>query len=192
MQSDDRESGARSSPAMRTQPHNLRRSRRCWARCSSTTRPSPGRRVPEGEHFYEPVHQRILRRLRERIGRGQLADARSLFHLFDEDPALRSWTARSISGASPGAETIINAVSFGQIIHDLRCGAADRDRRGDGAQGLRPANGRDRFRADRAGRARALRAGAGKARSGAAFAPSPRCSPARSGWSNRPTPRSAR
>jgi replicative DNA helicase len=72
------------------------------------------------EHFFEPVHARIYECCAARIGRGQLADPVTLKVLFDEDEALRELDgARYLGRLARAAETIINAVDYGQIIHDL-------------------------------------------------------------------------
>jgi replicative DNA helicase len=72
------------------------------------------------EHFFEPVHARIYECCATRIGRGQLADPVTLKVLFDEDEALRELDgARYLGRLARAAETIINAVEYGLIIHDL-------------------------------------------------------------------------
>lgn len=72
------------------------------------------------EHFFEPVHARIFECCANRIGRGQLADPVTLKILFDEDEALRELDgARYLSRLAHAAETIINAVEYGRLIHDL-------------------------------------------------------------------------
>ncbi|MEK0082513.1 replicative DNA helicase [Benzoatithermus flavus] len=72
------------------------------------------------EHFFEPVHQRIFERCAERIARGQLADPVTLKLLFEEDEALRELDgSKYLRDLAHAAETIINAVEYGHIIHDL-------------------------------------------------------------------------
>ena len=81
--------GGEAVALMRTQPHNLEAEQALLG--AVLVNNEAFHRVSEflkAEHFFEPVHQRIFAACAERIGRGQLADARSLFHLFDEDPAL--------------------------------------------------------------------------------------------------------
>ena len=113
--------GGEAVALMRTQPHNLEAEQALLG--AVLVNNEAFHRVSEflkAEHFFEPVHQRIFAACAERIGRGQLADARSLFHLFDEDPALEGLDgAKYLGRIARAAETIINAVSFGQIIHDL-------------------------------------------------------------------------
>ncbi|MEZ5836790.1 MAG: replicative DNA helicase [Geminicoccaceae bacterium] len=72
------------------------------------------------EHFFEPVHQRIFDACTRRIDRGQLADAKALFHLFDEDEALADLDGgQYLARLARAAETIINAADYGRVIHDL-------------------------------------------------------------------------
>jgi replicative DNA helicase len=108
-------------PGMRVQPHNLEAEQALLG--AILVNNEAFHRVSEflkAEHFFEPVHARIFQACAERIGRGQLADAKALFHLFDEDEALRELDgARYLGRLARAAETIINAPSFGQIIHDL-------------------------------------------------------------------------
>ncbi len=108
-------------PGMRVQPHNLEAEQALLG--AILVNNEAFHRVSEflrAEHFFEPVHARIYQSCADRIGRGQLADAKSLFHLFDEDEALRELDgARYLARLARAAETIINAPSFGQIIHDL-------------------------------------------------------------------------
>ena len=72
------------------------------------------------EHFFEPVHQRIFEACALRIDRGQLADAKALFHLFEEDEALKDLDGgQYLARLARSAETIVNAVQYGRVIHDL-------------------------------------------------------------------------
>jgi len=108
-------------PGLRVQPHNLEAEQALLG--AILVNNEAFHRVSEflrAEHFFEPVHARIFQSCAERIGRGQLADAKSLFHLFDEDEALRELDgARYLARLARAAETIINAPTFGQIVHDL-------------------------------------------------------------------------
>ena len=72
------------------------------------------------EHFFEPVHGRIFERCAERIGQGKLADPVTLKLLFEEDEALRELDgARYLARLAQAADTIINAVEYGRLIHEL-------------------------------------------------------------------------
>ena len=72
------------------------------------------------EHFYEPIHQRIYESLRQRVINGQLADYKTLFHLFETAPALAELDgARYLQRLAAAAEAIVNAEQYGRIIHDL-------------------------------------------------------------------------
>jgi replicative DNA helicase len=44
--------------------------------------------ILQPEHFYDPVHGRIFKAIATLIGRGQVADPKTLRSLFDNDPAL--------------------------------------------------------------------------------------------------------
>ncbi len=72
------------------------------------------------EHFHEPVHARIYEACAKRIAGGQLADEKTLFHLFDTDPTLRELDgARYLFRMARAAETIINAEQYARAVHDL-------------------------------------------------------------------------
>ena len=72
------------------------------------------------EHFFEPVHARIFEACERRIAAGQLADPLTLKLLFEEDEALRELDgARYLARLAQAADTIINAVEYGRVIHDL-------------------------------------------------------------------------
>jgi len=107
--------------AMRVQPHNLEAEQALLG--AILVNNEAFHRVSEflrAEHFFEPVHARIYQACIDRIGTGQLADAKALFHLFDTDPALKELDgARYLARLARAAETIVNAPTFGQIIHDL-------------------------------------------------------------------------
>ncbi|MEZ5825777.1 MAG: replicative DNA helicase [Geminicoccaceae bacterium] len=106
---------------LRTQPHNIEAEQaligailinnEAYHRVSDFLR---------AEHFFEPVHQRIFEACAMRIDRGQLADAKALFHLFDEDEALADLDkGQYLARIARAAETIINAADYGRVIHDL-------------------------------------------------------------------------
>jgi replicative DNA helicase len=107
--------------AFRIQPHNIEAEQALLG--AILVNNEAYHRVAEflrAEHFFEPVHQRIFERCAERIGRGQLADPVTLKTLFDEDEALRELDgARYLARLAHAAETIINAVEYGHILHDL-------------------------------------------------------------------------
>jgi replicative DNA helicase len=108
-------------PGIRVQPHNLEAEQALLG--AILVNNEAFHRVSEflrAEHFFEPVHARIFQACAERIGKGQLADAKALFHLFHEDEALKELDgARYLARLARAAESIINAPGFGQIIHDL-------------------------------------------------------------------------
>jgi replicative DNA helicase len=123
MQSDmqDHNVGGDQLAAMRVQPHNLEAEQALLG--AILVNNEAFHRVSEflrAEHFFEPVHARIYQACFDRIGAGQLADAKALFHIFDTDPALEELDgARYLARLARAAETIVNASAFGQIIHDL-------------------------------------------------------------------------
>ena len=72
------------------------------------------------EDFFEPVHRRIFEACAERIGRGQLADHNTLFHLFDTDETLRELDGGEyLARIARAAETIVNAAEYARVVHDL-------------------------------------------------------------------------
>lgn len=107
--------------AFRVQPHNIEAEQALLG--ALLVNNEAYHRVAEflrAEHFFEPVHARIFDCCAQRIGRGQLADPVTLKVLFDEDEALRELDgARYLSRLAHAAETIINAVEYGHLIHDL-------------------------------------------------------------------------
>ncbi|MCB1883974.1 MAG: replicative DNA helicase [Geminicoccaceae bacterium] len=106
---------------LRTQPHNLEAEQALLG--AVLVNNETYHRVAEflrGEHFFEPVHQRLFEVCAERIGKGMLADPKALFHLFDEEEALKELDgARYLTRLAHAAETIINAVEYGRVIHEL-------------------------------------------------------------------------
>ena len=123
MQSDTQNNrvGGDQLAALRVQPHNLEAEQALLG--AILVNNEAFHRVSEflrAEHFFEPVHARIYQACFDRIGAGQLADAKALFHLFDTDEALKELDgARYLARLARAAETIVNAPTFGQIIHDL-------------------------------------------------------------------------
>ncbi len=105
----------------RTQPHNLEAEQALLG--AILVNNEAYHRVSDfltGEHFFEPVHQRIFDACADRIKQGQLADHRTLFHLFGTDPALQELDgARYLGRLQTAAETIFNATDYGRVIHDL-------------------------------------------------------------------------
>jgi replicative DNA helicase len=72
------------------------------------------------EHFFEPVHARIFEVCAQRISRGQLADPVTLKALIEDDPAFKELGgARYLNGIARAAETIINAIEYAHLLHDL-------------------------------------------------------------------------
>ena len=72
------------------------------------------------EDFHEPVHRRIYEVCAERIAKGQLADHTSLYHLFEQDEALRELDgAEYLARIARAAETIVNVVDYARVVHDL-------------------------------------------------------------------------
>jgi replicative DNA helicase len=108
-------------PALRVQPHNVEAEQALLG--AILVNNEAYHRVGDflrAEHFFEPVHQRIFAACAERIGRGQLADHRTLFHLFASDPALAEQDgAVYLQRLATSAEMIVNALDYGRIIHDL-------------------------------------------------------------------------
>jgi replicative DNA helicase len=108
-------------PELRTQPHNVEAEQALLG--AMLVNNEAYHRVSEllrAEHFYEPVHQRIFAVCAERIARGQLADPVTLKAIFEDDPAFRELGgARYLAGIARAAETIINAVEYAHLVHDL-------------------------------------------------------------------------
>ncbi|MDX6751383.1 replicative DNA helicase [Geminicoccaceae bacterium 1502E] len=117
----ERAADAPAGPTFRTQPHNIEAEQSLLG--AVLVNNEAFHRVSDflrAEHFYEPVHQRIFEACAIRIGRGQLADHRTLYHLFETDPALQELDGpRYLARLAAAAETIINASEYGRIIHDL-------------------------------------------------------------------------
>lgn len=117
----ERAADAQTGPAFRAQPHNIEAEQSLLG--AVLVNNEAFHRVSDflrAEHFYEPVHQRIFEACAARIGRGQLADHRTLYHLFETDPALQELDGpRYLGRLAAAAETIVNATEYGRIIHDL-------------------------------------------------------------------------
>jgi len=107
--------------ALRTQPHNVEAEQALLG--AILVNNEAYHRVADfllPEHFYEPVHQRIFEACAARIGKGQLADYKAMYHLFSEDEGLKELDgARYLERLEHAAQTIINAVEYGRVIHDL-------------------------------------------------------------------------
>ncbi|MEZ5845894.1 MAG: replicative DNA helicase [Geminicoccaceae bacterium] len=107
--------------SLRTQPHNIEAEQALLG--AMLINNEAYHRVSDflkAEHFFEPVHQRIYEACKLRIDRGQLADAKALFHLFDADEALADLDkGQYLARLARAAETIINAADYGRVIHDL-------------------------------------------------------------------------
>ncbi len=72
------------------------------------------------EHFADEVHGRIYEACGKLIDRGQIANAVTLKHLFDNDDALADiGGARYLADLQKNFVTIINAADYGHTIHDL-------------------------------------------------------------------------
>jgi replicative DNA helicase len=108
-------------PIPRVQPHNIDAEQAVLGAILVTN--ETYHRVADfllAEHFYEPVHQRIFAVCAERITRGQRADPITLRTLFEDDPALRELGgARYVTELARAAETIISAVDYARLVHDL-------------------------------------------------------------------------
>ncbi|MCB2054974.1 MAG: replicative DNA helicase [Geminicoccaceae bacterium] len=107
--------------SLRTQPHNIAAEQALLGAILINN--EAFHRVADfllAEHFFEPVHQRIYEACARCIDGGRLADARALFHLFDEDEALADLDgAHYLGRLARAAETIVNALEYGRILHDL-------------------------------------------------------------------------
>ena len=97
-----------------------RRSRRCSAPCSPTTRRTTG--VSEflaPEHFADPLHGRIFLAITRRVEAGQLADAITLRAEFEHSGLLDEVGGVAYLGQLLTAMVgIINAGEYGRAIHD--------------------------------------------------------------------------
>ncbi len=72
------------------------------------------------DHFYDPVHQRIFESIATLIQRGQIADPKTLRGLFENDPALANvGGAQYLGDLAASIITVINALDYGHLIHDL-------------------------------------------------------------------------
>jgi replicative DNA helicase len=109
------------APALRTQPHNIEAEQALLG--AILVNNEAYHRVADflrTEHFFEPVHQRIFEACAQRIQHGNLADEKTLHHVFENDPTLREIDERRyLAKLAAAAETIINAQDYGRIIHDL-------------------------------------------------------------------------
>lgn len=78
------------------------------------------RAIVRADDFYEPVHQRLFAAIERTIAAGGLADHRTLFHLFDDDPGLSDLGAgKVLEQLAIAADTIITAVPYAQLVRDL-------------------------------------------------------------------------
>ena len=72
------------------------------------------------EDFYDPVHQRIYATCAQWIADGRIANHKTLFHLFETDPALKELDgARYLARLAAAAEAIVDTAHYGRIVHDL-------------------------------------------------------------------------
>ncbi len=72
------------------------------------------------EQFYDPAHQRIFDAITTLIQRGQIADPKTLRGLFENDPALAQvGGAQYLGDLAASVVTVINALDYGQLIHEL-------------------------------------------------------------------------
>jgi len=72
------------------------------------------------DHFASEAHGRIFAACAKLIDRGQIANAVTLKHVFDQDEALAEvGGARYLAELQKSYVTIINAVDYGRTIHDL-------------------------------------------------------------------------
>ncbi|MFO1068158.1 MAG: replicative DNA helicase [Geminicoccaceae bacterium] len=112
---------AAANPPIRTQPHNLDAEQALLG--AILVNNETYHRVADflrAEHFYEPVHTKIFECVAQRIARGQLADPVTLKTLFEDDPAFAELGGgRYLLSLARAAETIINAVEYADLVHDL-------------------------------------------------------------------------
>jgi replicative DNA helicase len=112
---------SRDGTAFRTQPHNIEAEQALLG--AILVNNEVLHRVGEflrSEHFFEPVHARIYEVCTETIAKGRLANDVTLKILFEDDPALKELDgARYLARLARAAETIINAVEYAHLIHDL-------------------------------------------------------------------------
>lgn len=74
----------------------------------------------KGEHFYEPVHQRIYSAIQKFYDRGHIANPVTLKQFFDQDEALADiGGAQYLVKLAAGASAIINAADYGRTIYDM-------------------------------------------------------------------------
>ncbi len=72
------------------------------------------------EDFYDPAHQRIFEAIATLVQRGQIADPKTLRGLFENDPALAGvGGAQYLVDLAASVITVINALDYGQLIHEL-------------------------------------------------------------------------
>jgi replicative DNA helicase len=106
---------------LRTRPHNIEAEQALLG--AILVNNEAGHRVSDflrAEHFYEPVHRRIYEVAAQRIARGQLADPVTLKAIFEDDPAFKELGgARYLAAIARAAETIINAIEYAHLVHDL-------------------------------------------------------------------------
>jgi replicative DNA helicase len=74
----------------------------------------------EPEHFYEPVHQRIFKSIRQSLERGMVANPVTLKTVFDHDEALEALGGSAYLARLAGSVTsVINVESYGKTVYDL-------------------------------------------------------------------------
>jgi len=72
------------------------------------------------EHFYEPLHQRILESIHKFHDKGLIANPVTLKHFFDQDAALADIGGGAyLSKLASAAVTVINLSDYAQMIYDL-------------------------------------------------------------------------
>ncbi|MCS6779044.1 MAG: replicative DNA helicase [Geminicoccaceae bacterium] len=108
-------------PAFRTQPYNLEAEQAVLG--AVLVNNEAYHRVEDflaAEDFYEPIHQKIFATCAQWIADGRIADHKTLFHLFDTDPALKDLDgARYLARLAAAAETVVDVVHYGRVVHDL-------------------------------------------------------------------------
>lgn len=78
------------------------------------------RGIVRADDFYDQANQRLFAAIERAVDAGELADHRTLFHLFETDPALAELDgAKTLERLAHAADTIITAVPYAKIIRDL-------------------------------------------------------------------------
>ncbi len=113
--------GLTPEPGFRTQPYNLEAEQTLLG--AILVNNDAFQQVEDyltAEDFFDPVHQKIFATCAQWIAEGRIANHKTLFHLFETEPALRELDgARYLARLAGAAELVVDAGQYGRVIHDL-------------------------------------------------------------------------